>query len=188
MDLLLLTVITFIFELIATYATVKWFWVQAVAISITLTMTCIAMMRWSAYAVIPALAGGVAYCFASDATPQQYVIYILGNMFLMTGLLLIKFLGKERIRESRMVLSGFVIIAYIGMALGRWLVSLLFGGNASTISLYFTAEIISLVFAVVVVNLMKKTDGMIEDQKAYLLRLEKEKNESPIQEDQGVIL
>lgn len=188
-DLLLLAVITFVFELIATMASVKWFWFQAIAISITLTMVCITMMRWSGYAGLHCFLGGLAYCIASGATPQQYVIYALGNMGLLLGLLLIKLCGKERIRESRIVLTVYVVLSFVGMIAGRWLVGLLFGGTLQDIIAYFMAEMISLLFAIVVLNLMKKTDGMIEDQKAYLLRLEREKQEeNHTNDDQGIIL
>lgn len=42
---------------------------------------------------------------------------------------------------------------------------------------YLTTDIISLLFAEVIVVLLRKVDGMIEDQKSYLLRLEEERKE-----------
>ena len=42
---------------------------------------------------------------------------------------------------------------------------------------FITTDILSLLFAVVVMSLLKDTDGMIEDQKEYLLRIDRESKE-----------
>ena len=68
-------------------------------------------------------------------------------------------------------------VAYIGMALGRWTVSLAFGGDLTALLVYVTTDIISLLFAEVILLILRKTDGMIEDQKAYLLRVDRERRE-----------
>ena len=47
-----------------------------------------------------------------------------------------------------------------------------------TIVTFLTTDIMSLVFAVLVIALFRKTDGMLEDQKAYLLRLDQQKKDT----------
>ena len=42
---------------------------------------------------------------------------------------------------------------------------------------FITTDILSLLFAVVVMSLLKGADGMIEDQKEYLLRIDRESKE-----------
>ena len=177
LDLMIFTVFTIVFEAIATYASVKWFWAQAISISVTLLLMCIVMMRWSGWAAIHAVVGGLVYCFAAGATTEQYIVYSVGNLFGLVALLLIKFIGKEKIRESKIKLVLFAATAYVGMAAGRCLVSLFYGENISTFILYVTTDIISLLFAVVVLVLIRNTDGMIEDQKTYLFRVEREERE-----------
>ena len=176
-DLTILAVLVVIFETITTLATNKWFYAQPIAISISLTMICVGMMRWSGYAAINAVIGGFVFCTASGASLEQYGIYCLGNLFALVALLLIKWWGKEKIRNSIPKLMLFVLIAYLGMGLGRWLVSLLFGGDLMALVVYLTTDIITLLFAEVIVVLLRKVDGMIEDQKSYLLRLEEERKE-----------
>lgn len=189
LDLMMFTVFTIIFEAIATYASGKWFWLQAVNISVTLLLVCIVMMRWGAWAAIQAVVGGLVYCFAAGATVEQYIVYAIGNVFALIALLLIRFLGKDRIRESRMLLLLFAVTAYLGMETGRTAVSLFFGGNIRAIVLYVTADIISLLFTSVVLILIRKTDGIIEDQKAYLFRVEREaKEEEMVPEEEDTIL
>jgi len=189
LDLIIFTVFTIVFEAIATYASGTWFWAQAINISVTLLLVCIVMMRWSGWAAIQAVAGGLVYCFAAGATTEQYIVYSIGNLLGLVALLLIRFVGKEKIRTSKMQLVLLATITYIGMAIGKTVVGLFFGGTISDFILYVTTDIISLLFAAVVLVLLRKTDGMIEDQKAYLFRVEREeREEAKIQEENEIIL
>ena len=176
-DLTIFTVLVVIFEVIATFASNRWFTAQPIAMSITLMLTCVVMMRWGGWAVITALAGGLAFCAASGASLEQYLIYGIGNLFALLSLILIKLYGKEKIRASVPRLLLFVLVAYLGMALGRWGISLFFGGDGMALVVYVTTDIMSLLLAEVILLLLRKTDGMIEDQKAYLFRLERERKE-----------
>ena len=176
-DIMIWTVITVVFELLTTMATIKWFSQQPVALSITLAMICAVMIRWNGYGVLMAVAGGLATCIVSGASAQQYVIYCVGNVFALLAWFVIKWIGKEKIAGKFMVRMLYVTVAYVGMALGRWIVSLLFGGDLQALMVYLTTDIISLLFAVVIVHILSKCDGMLEDQKSYLLRLERERRE-----------
>ena len=176
-DLFLICVITAVFEAIVTVATNKWFSIQAMAVSITLAMTCIAIMRWTAYAVIPALVGSIAFCIASQATAVQYVIYCCGSIFCLLSIILVKLIGKDKLKNDFVWRSIFVLFTYIAIALGRWLVSLPFEASLVTLINFLTTDILSLLFAIVVMTLVKNVDGLIEDQKTYLLRLDKEKKD-----------
>ena len=176
-DLAILAAITFVFEVIATLAAAKWFPAQPIAFSITVAMICVVMMRWSGYAAIHAAVGGFAFCAASGATIEQVLVYCIGNVFALGALLLIRLWGKEELRKDPFKRSMFAVTAYMGAVLGRWLVSLLFGGDLTALVVYATTDIISLLFALIVLNLLAKSDGMIEDQKTYLLRVQREKEE-----------
>lgn len=176
-DLVIWTVLLILFETITTFATTKWFAAQAVAISISLALICIVMMRWSGYAAVLAVVGGAVYCFASKASPEQYLIYCIGNLFTLIALILFKFFDKERIRASVPKLMFFVLVAYVGMVFGRGMITLFFGGGINSFIVLATTDIMSLLFAEIILVLLRKTEGMIEDQKTYLLRLDREKKE-----------
>lgn len=176
-DLTLICIITAIFETIATLATNRWFNLQAMAISITLTMTCIAIMRWSAYAVIPSTVGSLAFCIVSAATPIQYLIYCGGSVFSLLSLFIVKSVGKDRLRRDFIWRLIFVTVTYLSTVFGRWLISLIFEPSLMSLLTFITTDILSLLFAVVVMSLLKGVDGMIEDQKEYLLRLDRESKE-----------
>jgi len=177
-DLGIWIVIVVIFEMIATMASTKWFSAQPVTLSITVAMVCVLMLRWSHFSILHALAGGVAYCLASGATMEQFIIYCIGNTAAMIGLGVIKLWGKEEIRTNSFKRMIFALIVYAGTVLGRWLVSLMFQGTLEALIVYFTTDIVSLLFAVLVLMILSNSEGMIEDQKHYLLRLDKEKRES----------
>ena len=112
-DLMLLAVLVIVFEAIATYASGKWFYLQAINISVSLVLICIVMLRWSGLAVIHAALGGFVYCFAAGATMEQFFIYCIGNVFSLLALVLIKIYGKEKIRNSPLRLSVFATVAYL---------------------------------------------------------------------------
>ncbi len=174
-DLCIFSILLVISEAVTTVATNKWFAAQPVAISTTLIFICIIMMRWSWLSVIPAILGGLVFCIASGATAQQYLVYAAGNCAALLSLLWFRIFGKEDVRRSNVKLLFFTVSTYLVLEVGRWLISLFFGGRLDTLLVYLGTDIISLLFAVVIMFLMKNTDGMIEDQKAYLFRLQRER-------------
>ena len=99
-DLGIMCLLTAVFEVLATLATSKWFAAQPMAISITLALILIAMHRWSGYAATVAIVGGVAFCAASSASIEHYIIYCGGNLFALSSLVFFKPFGKEKVRKS----------------------------------------------------------------------------------------
>lgn len=186
-DILILVALTTIFEAIATMATAKWFALQPVAISIGLAMTCIVMMRWGWQAAFTAFVSGFVFCALSGATLQQFAIYCIGNIFALLGMVWFKVFGKDGICSSLWLVTLFVSTAYIGQVLGRSIIAIAFGDPVGAIVTFLTTDIMSLVFAILVIALFRKTDGMLEDQKTYLLRLDKQKKDTqdePAQEEE----
>ena len=176
-DLSIFAVLTILSEGITTLATGRWFAAQPVAISTTFVFICIMMMRWGGFAAISAVVGGLVFCIASGAEIQQIVIYCVGNCFALLAMLWFKVFKKDEIRLDFFKLVIFVLSAYISMQLGRWLISLCFGGKLWNLVGYLAVDVISLLFAVVLMLILRKQDGMIEDQKAYLFRLDRQKRE-----------
>lgn len=186
-DILILVALTILFEGVATLATAKWFALQPVAISIGLAMVCILMMRWGLPAAFAAFASGFTFCLLSGATPLQFVIYCIGNIFALLGMVWFKVFGKEGIRHSMWLITLFVSTAYLGQVLGRSLIAIAFGDNWSTLITFATTDIMTLVFAVLVIILFRKTEGMLEDQKTYLLRMEHDRiatQDEPVREEE----
>ena len=184
MDIMIFAVLTVIFEVIATFATSRWFAGQPVAISITLTLILIVMHRWGAYAAVVAAVGGFTLCVASGASTEQYLIYAIGNVFALVSLAYFKAFGKEDVRQSFLKTLLFASTSYVAVALGRWLVSLLFGGGFRELIGFLTSDVISLLFAVCILYSCRGVDGLIEDQKRYVIRVnEKKEEDTPLYDE-----
>jgi hypothetical protein len=176
-DITILCVMTAIFEYIVCLATNQWATLQAMAVSITLMMTCITAFRWSYFAVFPALIGSLSYSLAYGADLKQIIYFCGGSLFCILTVPLLKKLGKESVRINFVKRSFYAITVYIAIAIGRWLISLIFNFSLQSLILMLTTDILSLLFAIVVLTIVKNLDGILEDQKAYLLRLDKERRE-----------
>lgn len=169
-DLFILSILLVISEGLTTLATTRWFVGVPFAISTTLLLICITMMRWGAFAAIPAVVGGLVFTVASGGELRHYLIYGVGNLFCLLSLILIRAFGKEKIRARIPLLLLFTAVTYLSVALGRWLVSLIFEPGFGSLLVYITTDVVTLIFTSVIVILMRKVDGMLEDQRAYLIR------------------
>ena len=182
-DIVILTIMTAFFESLLCIATNSWFVLQAMSVSITLAMTCIVAFRWGGFAVIPSFVGSMAYCITynliseKDLSGQQILTYCCGSVFCLIAIPLLIKLGKENVRKDFVKRSALAVIIYILIAVGRCLFALMFGENVEALSAYFTVDILSLLFAIVVLTVTKDLDGMLEDQKAYILRIDRERRE-----------
>lgn len=174
-DLVIWLVILSVFEYITVMAASKWFPGELYTLSQLVAVLCIVMMRWGGFAVLHAMAGGVVFCLAQGAGAEQLVTYCIGNCFALIALLLFKAVGKETVRSKVHYTLVFVAAAFCGAQLGRWLVSLFFGGTPGSIGSFFMADSLSLLYAAVVVLISRKVDGLFEDQKSYLIRTEAER-------------
>ncbi len=184
-DLTILAVVTAVFEAITAYAATKWFPGELYAVSPTIAMACIVMMRWNGFAAINAALGGMSFCLASGATEKQILIYVVGNCFALLALLLFKLPGKNKIKDRFYFTLLFVLTAYIGAQIGRWLVGLACGGAADSIIMFLTTDMLSLLFSVVIVLISRKADGLFEDQKSYLIRMDKAKKKKEAEDYYG---
>ena len=63
------------------------------------------------------------------------------------------------------------------MQIGRYIVSLFIGGKIESIIDFITTDALSGVFAVVIILIVRRVDGLFEDQISYLRRIEDENEE-----------
>lgn len=171
-DLTIMLVMLVAAEVIIVVAAGSWFPNEIYVLSPTVAVICIVMMRWGPYAAIHAVAGGAALCIVMGASVQQFAVYCIGNCFSLLGLVMFRALGKERIRSKMTLTALFTLAVFAAVQVGRWAVSLLFGGAPESIGTFFASDSLSLLFALVTVQLARRLDGIFEDQKAYLIRTE----------------
>lgn len=174
-DIFLFAVLLVVFELILHFAFIayngKW------TFSPLVPMTLLVMMRWGWPSVFFAVGDGILYCALNAANYQNYIIYGVGNAFIMLLLLMIKFMGKQRIAGKWYFSALFVVLGWFAVVIGKATIASCFGLNFLSIFTANLTDLFSLGVAVIVILVMRRLDGMFEDQKFYLRRLEKERKE-----------
>lgn len=174
LDLTLFAVILAVCEYIITLAAIRWFPGQLYTVSLSAALCAIVLMRWGAWAGLHALLGGAAFWLASGGSPKQLAIYALGNLFCLLALPLLRGNGKEKIRADKLFTIFFALAVVLAMQLGRAVVALVLGTPIETCVGFFTTDSLSDVFTMVVVSLARRLDGIFEDQKRYLRRLQEQ--------------
>ncbi len=185
-DLTIMGVILAVCEFLTANGAAKWFPNELYALSPTVAVVCIVMMRWGGYAAIHAVLGGLVYCLTLGGDWRQFVTYCVGNCFMLIALAWFKLFGKgekgfrggkEKVRSKYYFTLLFTINAFLGAQIGRFAVSVALGGSFSfgAFGTFLANDVITLLFSVVVVLISRRVDGLFEDQKSYLIRTEEER-------------
>ncbi|MBP5291899.1 MAG: hypothetical protein J6Y90_04710 [Lachnospiraceae bacterium] len=172
-DLVLFALIMCVSEVMLVVAATTWFADQLYTVSIVGTVTAIVLMRWGPYAALHAVLGGLVFSLASHGNLQQIAIYCIGNLFSMFLLIPRRLLGPENIRKDGVISVCFGLGTLLMMQAGRALVALCLGNGLSKCLGFFTTDTLSLLFVGVVVWIARRLDGIFEDQKHYILRINK---------------
>ncbi len=176
-DLCILTGLMAISQLVIHLAINRW---QAqytgYIVSPVAAVVALVMMRWGPWAVIPAALGGVILTFLSGGSTEQMLIYGAGNLLSMAVLLYLRGLGKERVRTNAVLSLIFAILVQVLMQLGRAGVALLMGHSLPACLDFITTDAMSILFTLVIIWIVRRVEGLFEDQKHYLLRIQQEQS------------
>ncbi len=183
-DLVLFAVITVVFEVIVSKAA-RVFPSQPYSISIVSAVTCIVFMRWGLYGCFHAVLGGFVTCYATGGSLDQYVIYVLGNTFSVLAVLYLNKIGSDRVRNSAWLSVFMAGLVALLMQIGRMIVAVILGNSLDIAVGFILGDVLSGVFAMVIVGIARKLDGVFEDQKHYLLRINREEKELEEGFDEG---
>lgn len=173
-DLSILSVVLAVCQFLTQMAVSFWFPEQLYVVSPVAGMTALVMMRWSGWAAIPAGLGGVLFVWLSGGNFQQMLIYVLGNLASLLALFLFKLFGKEKIRKDGFLAVVFAIAVQLLMQLGRAAMALVLGHSAEACIGFITTDILSMLFTVFIIWTARRIEGLFEDQKNYLLRIQRE--------------
>lgn len=139
-------------------------------------IVALVMMRWNLWAAVPALAGGAVLTLLSGGTAEQMLIYSAGNLLSLLALLYLKLIGKERVRRNVMLALFFAILVQLLMQFGRAGVALLVGHPLQACWDFITTDAMSILFTLVIIWIVRRVEGLFEDQKHYLLRIQREQS------------
>lgn len=177
-DLTILAVVLAFSQFMIFMATSFWFPEQMYVVSPVAAMTALVMMRWNAYGAIHAALGGLIYALLAGGNGQQLLIYGAGNLLSILAMIVLKLFGKERVRTDGFLSLTFAFCVQLLMWLGRAGLAALFGYEPAACIGFITTDVLSGLFTLVIIWIVRRIEGLFEDQKQYLLRLDRErKNE-----------
>lgn len=174
-DLTLLTALLAVSQFAIYLASSFWFPEQLYIVSPVAAMVTLVMMRWNAWAAIPAAAGGVIFTALSGGTWQHVVIYGTGNLASLAALLMFRFFDKEKIRGDVLLSLLLAVLVQLCMLLGRAGVAAVLGFPGEACLGFITTDILSGLFTVLIIWVARRIDGLFEDQIHYLRRMESQR-------------
>ncbi|MGN1104337.1 MAG: hypothetical protein ACI4QI_05615 [Candidatus Coproplasma sp.] len=192
-DLFLFAVILALGELLPYFA-MKWFPSQATfTLSFMVPIVAVVMLRWGWPSVIYALMSGLLYCLLTNGEGRHYATYIIGNAFIALMLIPRYLIGVDKIVSRWWATALFVAGAWGCVCLGRATVysiglaiSPVEGVNAGTAYMAFALyDVVSLIIGALIVIVLRRFDGMVEDQNAFLARLDVERKEKMRRDEFG---
>ena len=178
-DLALFAVILSVFEgvIVRVSGSVR-FRDQAFTASLAAAVSGIVYMRWGAWGMLHAGLAGAVYCVFQGANAAQYACYVGGNLLSVFMVPVMNRIGRERIRQSRYYFIPVSLGVLALMQIGRSAIALALGAEVREAVLFFTTDSLSAVFTLVIVGIAQRLDGLYEDQRHYLRRIQDEERNS----------
>ncbi len=174
-DLTILCVLMVGAQILIHFAVSSWFPNELYIASPVAAVVALVMMRWNAYAAIPALAGGLLFVGLSGGTWQHFLIYGIGNLLSLLAMLMFKLFGKEKIRQRAHLAVIFALCVQLLMQLGRAAIAAALGFTAAESLGFITTDALSILLTAVIIWIVRRVEGLFEDQINYLLRMERER-------------
>ena len=173
-DLTILAVILAVCQSVIHLAVTRWYPEQLYVVTPVAAVTALVMMRWGPWAGIHAALGGVLYAVLSGGTANQVLIFGAGNLASLLALVMLKLLSKERVRGDGFLSLTFALLTQLMMWLGRAGMAAVFGYTPEACLGFITTDILSGLFTLFIIWIVRRIDGLFEDQKTYLLRIQSE--------------
>ncbi len=182
-DLVIFALLLTVFEGLIGRAITSWFPNQLYTVSLAAPIVSIVYMRWGPWGIFHAVLAGIVSCLFSGATGEQYIIYSCGNAFSALALVLLFRVGKEKVRTGQFLGLLFPLLVQLLMHGGRALTALLLGEELASVADFFTTDSLSYLFTLVIAWIVRRLDGVYEDQKHYLLRLNSEEEKKEVKNE-----
>lgn len=175
MDLGILAVLMAVSQFLISFAATRWFPLTEYVVSPVAAVVTLVMMRWNGWCAVHAVLGGLLYALLAGGSWEHYLIYGMGNLLVLAALPLFKVWDKETIRKSANKSLVLALCAQLLMQLGRAGVALVLGTAPAACLGFITTDALSIVFTLVIIWIVRRIEGLFEDQIHYLLRVESER-------------
>ena len=125
-NIILLTLIFVVLESAVTLGANLWFRELPYVLSLAVLFVSLEMMRWHAFAAVAAVASALAFCAASGAQPRQYLIYSVGNLFMLFTLIYMPCISAIATLRSESKSMGYTLFSIGWSLILAWLASFAF--------------------------------------------------------------
>ena len=181
-DLFLFAVILVAFDLLSYFAPIIFSGAALYYFTLTVPIVLLVMIRWGWQAALFAIGDGIFQSVLyNPGVWQSYLSYAIGYAFILLLLIPIKFIGKQRISGKWFFSVLFAFSGWVLLNLGVSCMQAICGYNFTvqlSVNFGFGANgVISLAIAVILILVFRRLDGMFEDQKHYLKRMDKERRD-----------
>lgn len=173
-DLTILLAVLAVSQYLIHHACTFWYPEQLYVVSPVAAVTTLVMMRWNGYAAIHALCGGLLFVALAEGEGRQYLVYGLGNLACLGALVMFPIFGKEQIRNDSFLSVSFGVAVQLLMLLGRTAAAAALGFPGEALVGFITTDILSVLFTAFLMWIIRRIEGLFEDQKHYLLRVQAE--------------
>ncbi len=147
---------------------------QPFTVSLAAAIACIVYMRWGYWGGMHAALAGAVYCLLGGGTWRQLLIYTGGNLLSLLAVPVMNRIGREKVRNSVSLCLWVSLGTLILMQLGRALLSVALGAELQEAVRFITTDSLSAVFTLVIIWIVRRLDGVYEDQRHYLRRFHQE--------------
>lgn len=168
------------------------FWFSDAAfytLNLMLPVITLVNVRWGWWGVIIAVFEGVLYCAIRGNAWQLYIIIIISNLAIVSQLLYIKLVGEDRLKKHWYWAFLLVLLGWVSVNLVRTcLFAAFYGDFLSALGTMFgfsDCGLLALVMGEIIILICRKLDGLVENQKSYLLRLKREREEQAHRDTYG---
>lgn len=184
MDIFLFSLILCISEALIVLGANCWFQGADYTLSLSCAIVAIVMVRWGAFAAVPLTAGSAVFCLMQALTNaggiqwQQVIIYMIGSQAGLVMLLFLKKWGWQKMKADALTAISYGLLTALVMQAGRMVVSMILGYSPGVSFGFVTTDVLSTLFAALLLWMASRLDGLLEEQKHYLLRIQKENEET----------
>ena len=189
-DVFMFALILGLSELLSFCAAEYWFTSSALfSLSFLTPVVMLVMIRWGWISVFFAAADGALYCVLRGYGWQNYLVYGIGNCLSALMLIVFVFVKKDKITSKWYYSLLFLTGGWALINFGRAAVTAAFGNNflsaLGAVCGIGDNGVLSLVIGLILVLILRRLDGMWEDQKSYLIRKDEERREQAKRDEFG---
>ena len=175
-DLSLFALILIATETLLLRAAVHWFPKEPWTVSVTAAVTAIVMVRWGPWAAIHAVIGGIVLCTVNHGQWQQYLIYCMGNLAGLGVLPLLKKWGWKALGKDFLKILAYGFLTVLLTQAGRAVIAMILGTAPAAAAGFITTDVITYIFTITIVWIASRLDGILEDQRHCLQRINAPEN------------